>query len=94
MSSDAERYWNELVHRCACVLCMHIGMRQQSRTEGHHPDRDYPFYQAALCVEHHRGSTGLHGLSRRGFELRYKLDEAALVGLTNAQIATLLRRSP
>ena len=32
-----------------------------------------------LCPEHHRGSTGLHGLGTKGFEKHYGYDEAALL---------------
>ena len=35
-----------------------------------------------LCPEHHRGASGIHGLGRRGFFARYKLDELDLLALT------------
>jgi hypothetical protein len=35
-----------------------------------------------LCPEHHRGSTGLHGLGTKGFEKEYGYDEADLLNDT------------
>lgn len=32
-----------------------------------------------LCVEHHRGSTGVHGLGTKGFSKHYGFDEADLL---------------
>jgi hypothetical protein len=32
-----------------------------------------------LCVEHHRGATGLHGLGTKGFSKHYGYDEADLL---------------
>lgn len=35
-----------------------------------------------LCAEHHVGSGGIHGLGRKGFYSRYKLDELDLLAMT------------
>jgi hypothetical protein len=34
-----------------------------------------------LCREHHQGPNGIHGLRRRGFEMRYKLTSIDLLAL-------------
>lgn len=35
-----------------------------------------------LCPEHHRGNTGVHGLGRKSFAVRYKVTEEDLLELT------------
>ncbi len=35
-----------------------------------------------LCVEHHRGDEGIHGLGRKGFYMRHKRDELDLLAET------------
>lgn len=56
------------------------------RVEAHHleavRDSDSDYAAVPLCEMHHRGANGVHGLSRRGFEARYKLSELALLKLT------------
>lgn len=39
-----------------------------------------------LCVEHHVGVTGIHGLGAKGFERRYKLTEWHLLDWTNLEL--------
>jgi hypothetical protein len=39
-----------------------------------------------LCPEHHRGATGVHGLRRRGFEMRYKLTDVDLLAMTAREL--------
>lgn len=36
-----------------------------------------------LCTEHHRGNTGVHGLGRKSFAVRYKVSEEDLLEMTN-----------
>ena len=35
-----------------------------------------------VCVEHHRGASGIHGLGRKGFYARYKVGELDLLAVT------------
>ena len=35
-----------------------------------------------LCYEHHLGASGIHGLGRKGFYARYKIDELQLLAAT------------
>ncbi len=40
-----------------------------------------------LCVEHHRGGSGIHGLGEKGFRMRYKRDEIQLLAETLEKLA-------
>jgi hypothetical protein len=35
-----------------------------------------------VCYEHHLGASGIHGLGRKGFYARYKIDELQLLAAT------------
>ena len=69
-----------------CVVCTLMGLTQTTETESHHLESvrdDFSDYSAVpLCVDHHRGANGIHGLSRRGFYNRHKLSDIDLLGLT------------
>ena len=81
----SEKNYLDRVSQLGCVLCRHLG-HGATPAEIHHieivrgPLTNY--LVAPLCPDHHRGSDGVHGLSRRGFEMRYKLSEMELIGLT------------
>lgn len=81
MSAHLER-----LHEIPCVVCVHMGMPQSWPVHAHHLEsvRDSLSDYAAipLCADHHQGPNGIHGLSRRGFETRYKLSELDLLKLT------------
>ena len=86
---EAERQWLDQAHQIPCVLCCHLGFAQSSRTEAHHAhegvglsQRSSAFRVSALCGEHHRGSTGVHGLGTRGLYRLYRIDELDLVDMT------------
>lgn len=74
------------IHALRCVVCTHMGMEQSDPTEAHHVesvrDSNSDYGVAALCVEHHRGGTGVHGLGRRGFVNRYSLSDVDIIALT------------
>ena len=74
------------VHQIPCVVCELMSIAQKTRTEAHHPEHirdDSSHYCAiALCVEHHTGANGVHGLSRRAFADRYQLSDTKLIALT------------
>lgn len=38
--------------------------------------------QIGLCREHHQGKTGIHGLHRRAFHMRYQLSDVKMLALT------------
>ena len=74
------------LHDLPCVVCVHMGMGWPNQVEVHHVesirDSDSDYAGVPLCAEHHRGATGVHGLSRRGFADRYKLSDVDLLALT------------
>lgn len=74
--SAADERWMDRVASMDCIIC---GTRP---VEVHHIREGQGGAQRAqdtltipLCVEHHRGANGIHGLGRKGFYLRYKRDE-------------------
>jgi hypothetical protein len=77
------------VRDIGCVLCLHL---TSDRTPAaiHHVEsiRDglSAYAIVPLCREHHQGANGVHGLSRRGFEARYKLTEIDLLALVNREL--------
>ena len=71
-----------------CILCRHLG-NGATPAEVHHirdgqgaAQRASDWLTVPLCPEHHRGESGLHGLGRRGFERRYRLNELDLLAGT------------
>lgn len=76
----------EKIHSIPCVVCVHMGMPPTWPVEAHHVESvrdDLSLYATVpLCKPHHTGPNGIHGLSRRGFEMRYKLSAVDLLALT------------
>ena len=76
----------ERVHEIPCVVCLHMGLIPVFPTYAHHLEsiRDglSDYASIPLCRDHHQGPNGVHGLSRRGFEARYKLTDVDLLALT------------
>jgi len=71
-----------------CVLCKTLN-GQYSPAEIHHPkewtgasQRASDWLAIPLCSEHHRGASGLHGLGKKGFYARYKMQEHDLLAMT------------
>ena len=68
-----------------CALCNILGYGQ-TISEIHHIRRlgsvrcDSPVIP--LCLEHHRGASGVHGLGRKAFNSRYGLTEEDLLETT------------
>jgi hypothetical protein len=76
----------EAIHGLPCVVCfLQTGQRRYG-VEAHHleSDRDdlSDWLEVPLCHEHHQGPNGVHGLHRRAFYTRYKLDDLALIAAT------------
>ncbi len=73
------------VQRLGCILCRYLGLGE-TPAEVHHlfdSASRSDWLVAPLCPEHHRGSTGFHGLGGEpGFSARYKLTEASLLAMT------------
>lgn len=75
-----------------CAVCWRMGILS-GPSELHHPRRGTGMGQRAsdfdvipLCPEHHRGSTGLHGLGTKGFAKAYGFDEADLLAETRERL--------
>lgn len=77
------------VARIPCVMCWYLNFGN-TPAEVHHVEsvRDglSDYLTVPLCPEHHRGATGVHGLSRRDFEMRYKIGPFELLALTIQRI--------
>lgn len=74
------------VARLGCILCLYLGYKG-TPCEIHHIRRYGGKRDNApvigLCVEHHRGNTGVHGMGRKAFERHYGISEETLLELTN-----------
>jgi hypothetical protein len=85
MTTIAERKHMSAVAELGCAVCRRMGY-PGTPAEIHHKRagmglgrRASHFEVIPLCPEHHRGSTGLHGLGTKGFEKHYGYDEADLL---------------
>lgn len=71
------------IHALPCVVCRHVGLSQGTPTVAHHVesvrDEHSDYATVALCDSCHKT---LHSLSRRGFEMRFKLTDIDLIALT------------
>lgn len=80
-----------------CILCRHLGFGE-TPAEIHHlrhgmgaGQRNSNLMTIPLCPEHHRGSTGYHGLGRRAFECEYGVTEMDLYAMTQQENHTAAR---
>ncbi len=78
------------VKQCHCVICLaRLGVRT-TPCEAHHigtGNEHDDFLTAALCVEHHRGATGIHGLHRKAFHRLWNSTDLLLIAWTNREMA-------
>jgi hypothetical protein len=90
----AEQAYLAKVAALGCILCRVLGYHETPAQihhvrEGHGmSQRASHFLAVPLCAEHHLGKLGFHGLGRRAFSQRYKLDELDLLALTLEALAT------
>ena len=88
---QSEKYHYARVARLGCILCRHLGYGE-SECEIHHIRRfggkraNAPVI--GLCVEHHRGNTGVHGLGAKGFEKHYQIGQEDLLEMTEKLLAS------
>ena len=86
---EKERY--EKVAKLGCILCHHLGYGF-TECEIHHCRRfggkraNAPVI--GLCVEHHRGGTGVHGLGAKGFEKYHQVGQEDLLKITENLLAS------
>ena len=85
---NAKDYENR-VKDIGCVVCLHLG-QMRALVSIHHVEsiRDSlsAYAIVPLCHEHHQGKTGVHGLSRRGFERTYKLTDIDLLAMVAREL--------
>lgn len=89
----ADRRHMDAVAQLGCVVCWRVMGIVTPLVELHHPRRGAGMGQRAahadvlpLCVEHHRGNSGLHGLGTKGFEQHYGFSEADLLQDVRARL--------
>lgn len=87
-TTKAERTYMSQQADAGCILCRHLGFGE-TPAEIHHlrhgmgaGQRNSNLMTIPLCPEHHRGSTGYHGLGRRAFEREYGVTEMDLYEMT------------
>ena len=72
------------VRDLGCVLCAHLGLGETPASI-HHVEsvRDAlsEYAVVPLCLEHHQGTTGVHGMGRRRFHGFYQLTEVDLLAM-------------
>lgn len=86
--TKAERQFLNRIASAGCILCRYLQLGD-TPAEIHHlrsgmgaGQRNSNSMVIGLCPEHHRGSTGYHGLGRRAFERRYGITELELLALS------------
>ena len=90
--TSAERAYMGRVAALGCLICRRMGAGKIA-AEVHHvregqggAQRAPSYLTVPLCPEHHRGSTGIHGLGPRAFERRYRVDELGLLAETISEL--------
>lgn len=77
------------IARLGCVLCYYLGIND-TPAELHHVRRFGGKRSAApilpLCTEHHRGSTGVHGLGAKAFEKHHKVEFDTLIEIVERRL--------
>ena len=66
-----------------CIACRDSGEKQTTPTEIHHLRQGMGMSQRnvkciPLCVDHHRGNKGYHGMGKKQFEARYGTEQYLL----------------
>lgn len=90
MTTVSERKHMNKVAEVGCAVCWRLyGPHEPGPVELHHPRYGTGMGQRAkhlnvipLCVEHHRGNLGVHGLGTKGFTSHYGFTEADLLADT------------
>jgi hypothetical protein len=83
-----------LVARLPCIACTLEDLPQSGRAEVHHLGAAFErndFLTCPLCLEHHQGGTGIHGMHRKAFHTRYKITDMQMLAWTIARVMSLTR---
>ncbi len=95
MTTAAEKKHMNQVAQLGCAVCWRLyGPHNPAMVELHHPRHGAGMGQRAshmdvigLCVEHHRGNLGVHGLGTRGFAKHYGFAEHDLLDDVKKRLA-------
>lgn len=94
MTKDEKKHL-DLLSQLGCIVCARLGYGE-TPAEIHHPRKGTGIalrashYDAIpLCLEHHRGQTGVHGLGTKGFAKHYGFDESDLLETTKLLLEEL-----
>jgi hypothetical protein len=80
-----EKKHKQAVASLGCALCHHLhGDHEPGPVELHHLraggwGRGSYLTLMGLCVEHHRGNTGIHGMGTKAFERHYNITQKELL---------------
>jgi hypothetical protein len=93
--NKAEKSHASKVAELGCVVCFRLyGPHDPGHVELHHVRRGTGMAQRSshfdvipLCIEHHRGNTGIHGLGTKGFTKHYGFTEADLLDAVRGRLA-------
>ena len=82
----AQRKHFDKLAQLGCLLCRHLGYGETPGEIHHirHAGRRDAAPVIGLCPEHHRGNTGVHGMGRKAFALKYGVTEKDLLAQTEA----------
>lgn len=82
--NTAERHHVDRVAACGCIICWLLELGK-TPAEIHHVAEGSGlrswFAIAALCKEHHRGKSGLHGMGTKRFCAAYRIPGETEMGL-------------
>ena len=83
--TTAERAHKDLLSQLGCMACLRLfGPHEPGPVELHHlrtggwGKGDYKTL-IPLCVNHHRGNEGIHGMGTKGFDQHYPFTQADLL---------------
>lgn len=85
MTKDEKRYLSKVAD-IGCIICFRQG-NAGTWAEIHHVRglglgmgvRNTHYNTVPLCVFHHRGNEGYHGMGRKAFERKYEVTEKQLL---------------
>lgn len=89
--SNQEKQHKQNLASLGCMVCRRLYGIKSGEVELHHRRKGMGWGKGdyttliPLCVEHHRGNSGVHGLGTKGFEKNYGFTEEDL--LNDAQEA-------
>ena len=89
--SNQEKQHKQNLAKLGCMVCRRLYGIKSGEVELHHRRKGMGWGKGdyttliPLCVEHHRGNSGVHGLGTKGFEKNYGFTEEDL--LNDAQEA-------